>query len=64
MLQEVIVKISPDGSTTETIVNGVTGPRCEDLTKALLNAIGEVSETKKLPEYYQAEVKIVTCENC
>jgi SLT domain-containing protein len=55
----IIIRISPDGSTTETMVNGIKGAKCTDLTKGLMEALGDVINTEKTSEYYQDELAVV-----
>ena len=52
--EEIIVTITPDGRAVVT-VKGVGGPRCEELTSELEQALGIIREKKRTPEYYQAQ---------
>jgi len=54
MSQEIIVSISPSGEVKVT-VNGVRGPACTDLTKAIEQALGSVKADRKTPEYFQRQ---------
>ena len=56
---EIIITISPDGSSVQTEVHGVKGKSCEDVTKQLVKAFGEVSSSSKTPEYYMQEESVV-----
>ena len=56
---QILVKISRDGSSTETHVDGVPGAKCEDVTRSMLEAIGEIQSNKKTPEYYQEDLSVV-----
>lgn len=55
----VIVKISPDGSKASTEVQGVKGASCEDVTEALVDALGTVDKSGKTPEYFQEDLSVV-----
>jgi hypothetical protein len=52
MSQEIIVSISPNGEVKVT-VNGVCGPACADLTKAIEQALGSVTSDRKTPDYFK-----------
>ena len=52
--EEIIVTITPDGRAIVT-VKGVGGPRCEELTAELEQALGVVREKQRTTEYYQAQ---------
>jgi len=52
--EEITVTITPDGRATIT-VKGVGGPRCEELTAELEQALGNVCNKQHMAEYYQAE---------
>lgn len=56
---EIIVTISPDGSSATTEVKGVKGKSCKDITKQLLEALGVVEQDKKTPEYFMEEQSVV-----
>jgi hypothetical protein len=43
--------IKPDG-TVEEQVRGVAGPECEDITRGIERALGEVAEREHTSEYY------------
>jgi len=52
MKEQVMVKISKDGMVSVEI-NGVVGPRCKDITKALEDALhANVVSSNEKPEYY------------
>jgi hypothetical protein len=46
------VTVAPDGGVTVT-VSGCAGPSCADLTKAMEQALGQVTRDRKTPEYYR-----------
>ena len=50
-MQEITIIINKDGSV-ELEVDGVVGPKCTDITKAFNDALGQVTEERKLPQYY------------
>lgn len=52
--EEIIVTITPDGRATVT-VKGVGGPRCDELTSDLEQALGIVREKQRRAEYYQSQ---------
>ena len=52
-MKEIIVTIGPDGSQVKTEVQGVSGPSCEDLTRGLLEALGDTTESEPTEEFYQ-----------
>lgn len=58
-MKEITVTIAPDGSSVKTEVAGVKGPSCEDLTKALVGALGTVEESGKTPEFYLQDLSVV-----
>ena len=41
----------------ELTIKGLRGDGCEDIARALEDALGEVVERKKTPEYYQAQAQ-------
>jgi hypothetical protein len=45
------VIVSPSGAV-EITVSGCAGPSCADLTKAMEQALGQVTQDRKTPEYY------------
>lgn len=53
MTPQIKIKINPDG-TIETIVQGVPGPSCKDVT-AWLTTIGTVADEKPTDDYYRPE---------
>ena len=53
--EEIIVTITPEGRATVT-VEGIGGPRCEELEQAL----GVVCGNQRTMEYYQAQEKTTT----
>lgn len=52
--QEMEFVIRADG-TVEERVSGVTGPNCEDLTKGLEGALGDVVHREHTGEYFKAQ---------
>ena len=54
--EEIIVTITPEGRATVT-VEGIGGPRCEELTAELEQALGVVCGNQRTMEYYQAQEK-------
>ncbi len=54
--QEIRLIIGVDGTVTIE-PTGFTGPACEAATKAIEEALGEVVDRKKKPEYYQTQQK-------
>jgi hypothetical protein len=53
-VEEVIIRVSADGETVEFEVNGVVGPACTELTKALEASMGEVKKRALKPEHRMA----------
>ena len=51
-MEEIIIDIEKDGSM-KVDVRGVTGPDCEGLTKALEEAVGEVTSRQRKREYHE-----------
>lgn len=47
------IKVSPDGSKVDFDAEGFTGGKCEDLAKKAMEALGEVRDKKRKPEFYQ-----------
>ena len=54
--QELEIIIDADGKVNIK-VNGVKGPTCEDLTKNLEEAIGEVEKRDYTSDYYENETE-------
>ncbi|MBN1284580.1 MAG: DUF2997 domain-containing protein [Anaerolineae bacterium] len=50
--EEIEFIIMPDGTVREE-VRGVQGTGCENVTRAIEDALGEVSEREHKPEYYE-----------
>jgi len=59
-MKTVKVTISPNGSSAKTEVNGVQGQACEEITKQMVEAFGQVTETEKKPEFYTVDEQFVT----
>lgn len=55
-MKTIDVKISKDGSSMETEVNGVKGSSCEEITNQFLTAVGSVQKTERTQEYYEAPI--------
>jgi hypothetical protein len=52
---EVIIKISKDGQNVDVDGQGFVGKKCADFMKPIINALGEVQQEKKKPEFYKTE---------
>jgi hypothetical protein len=52
--QQIEFIIKPDGSVEER-VTGVAGSSCEDITKAIEQALGEVTGREHTPDYYREQ---------
>ena len=52
--RELEISISPDG-TVRVGTRGVKGKSCVDLVKFLEESLGQVSERKFTPDYYERE---------
>lgn len=50
-MEEVIIKISPDGSQVYVEAEGFVGEDCENFANDILEAFGTV-EKKRKPEFY------------
>jgi len=59
MRGQITVRISPDGQTIQTEVNGIKGSSCESLTEALEKAMGQTVKSDHTEEYYQVEQEVV-----
>jgi hypothetical protein len=57
-MQEVVYKISPDGTRVKVEAEGFTGGECKDFTKGVINKLGFVVDSKDKPEMW------MTCGNC
>ena len=53
---EIVIDLSGDFEAT---VLGITGTACSDIS-AFLDQLGEVTEDRKLPPYYQTHKQIIT----
>lgn len=51
-MTEIEIVIAPDGSVT-TRVKGGCGKSCRDATKAIREALGQTTDDRNLPEYYE-----------
>lgn len=51
--QQIEFTIRPDG-TVEEKVTGVGGPACEDVTRGIEQALGEVKDRQHTSEYYRS----------
>ena len=52
--RDIIITIGPDGNV-QISVEGVSGGDCVDLTRALEEELGDVTDRQFTSEYYQAE---------
>ena len=52
--QKLKFTIRQDGTVTEEVI-GIVGDSCQELTKQIEEALGEVSNKEKNPEYYLAQ---------
>lgn len=50
--QQIEFIIRPDGTVIENVI-GVSGGGCEDVTRAIEEALGEVTEREHKPEFYE-----------
>ncbi len=55
-MEQINVDIAPDGSVEIDAV-GFSGPDCEQATRFLEEALGEVTERSRKPEYHQRSVR-------
>jgi len=53
-MEELEITIDPEGNVSVR-VKGVKGERCEDVTRDLEEAIGDLEERKHTDEYYQRD---------
>lgn len=53
-MEKVIVKVGPKGEITVE-AQGVVGPGCAQLTKAIEQGLGRVTGDVKRPEFYQQQ---------
>ena len=49
-MAEIVIKIKKGKTTFE--VNGVSGVKCEELTKALEQAVGKVEDVQRKPAFF------------
>lgn len=54
MQRKIVVTIAPDGAV-EVKVEGMAGPGCRDLTKALEADLGQTEQDRRTAEFHQAE---------
>ena len=52
--QKLKFTIRQDGTVTEEVI-GIVGDSCQELTKQIEEALGEVSYKEKKPKYYLAQ---------
>ena len=52
--QKLKYTLRQDGTVTEEVI-GIVGDSCQELTKQIEEALGEVSYKEKKPEYYLAQ---------
>ncbi|HEY9729710.1 MAG TPA: DUF2997 domain-containing protein [Chroococcales cyanobacterium] len=60
--QKIEYRIGKDGKIVETVLNA-TGESCINTTKAIEQALGEVSSQELLPDYYEGEENLATQED-
>jgi len=63
MKNELIVFISPEGKVMLE-VDGIRGPSCLDVTKALEESLGRVTERKKKPAFHAEETLEAVSLSC
>ena len=51
--QKIEYRIGKDGKITETVLEGVSGEQCLELTREIEDRLGEVENRELLPEYEQ-----------
>ncbi|MEM9540821.1 MAG: DUF2997 domain-containing protein [Cyanobacteria bacterium P01_E01_bin.42] len=56
--QKIEYRIGKDGKITETVLEGVSGEQCLELTREIEERLGEVEDRELLPEY-EAESQTV-----
>jgi hypothetical protein len=49
-MHKIKLRILPDGRT-EVAVEGVAGPKCSDVTKAVERALGDTTEDRRTAEF-------------
>lgn len=52
MSHKVVVKVAADGKVTVS-VQGLAGASCTDVTRAVEAALGEKTDEKRTPEFFQ-----------
>lgn len=55
MAEKIVIEISPDGKVSGDVAQGPGGAKCLAALYKLLGDLGEHTETRKKPEFYQAE---------
>ncbi|MDP2663650.1 MAG: DUF2997 domain-containing protein [Dehalococcoidia bacterium] len=50
---EIIITVTPDGKP-KVEVKGVKGRKCLDLSRAIEEALGQATETKRTKEFYES----------
>jgi hypothetical protein len=58
---QVKIKVTPSGATTVE-AEGFKGTSCEDATKAFREALGQVEDDQKKPEFYESVTEDETVE--
>lgn len=51
MGHRIVVRVKPDG-TPEISVDGLAGASCKEITRALEQALGQVKDDKKTPDFF------------
>jgi len=49
------VTVDVEGPNIEVVVDGINGPSCIEVTKALVDSMGGASSSEHTDEYYAAE---------
>jgi hypothetical protein len=52
-MEEVTIKISPDGTKVEVDADGFSGPECMKFMSGPMSKLGSVLDEKKKPEFHQ-----------
>ncbi|NEO28033.1 MAG: DUF2997 domain-containing protein [Kamptonema sp. SIO4C4] len=51
--QKIEYRIGKNGKITETVLDGVTGQHCTEITEGIETALGTVEDQDFLPAYYE-----------
>jgi hypothetical protein len=52
-MEEVIIKISPDGTQVEIDADGFVGDACKQFAGGIQSALGDTLDEKTKPEFHQ-----------